>query len=41
MQNAQGYRVNDERHLSEESCLGTGIDKLSDTNHKQGPQILF
>lgn len=41
MQNAQGHRVNDERHLSEESCLCTSIDfralaidnQLSDANH--------
>lgn len=26
MQNVQGYRVNGERHLSEESWLGTGIE---------------
>lgn len=45
MQNAH---VNDERLLSEESWLGTGIDFRAlavdnqlDTNHKQWPQIPF
>lgn len=49
MHNTQGYRVNDEGQLSEESWLGTGIDfralavdnQFSDVKHNQQPQIPF